>query len=82
MMDEKEVTKIVEEKIRTIINQFNIFPGTIKERHVGEGVKYLRAGLVANKPTLPEKDGAVYYAKDENKLYIGDGGAWVSTTLA
>jgi len=44
---------------------------------MGEGIRFIRAGLVADRPTTPERDGAVYFALDENKLYIGDTGSWL-----
>jgi len=81
MMDRDEIIKLIEEfleqKGQRRIHQMDIASDAVKQRHVGEGVRFIRAGLVASRPTTPEKDGAVYYATDEDKLYIGDGGAWL-----
>lgn len=76
-MNKEEIIKLIREEIKRVITQEFLLPDMIKSRHVGEGVRFIRAGLIANRPTTPEKDGAVYYATDENKLYIGDGGAWL-----
>ena len=78
---ERLIRKILSEEISAIKGQFDLLPDSVKERHVGEGVRFIRAGTVANRPTTPEKDGAVYYATDENKLYIGDTDAWLEETF-
>jgi len=85
MLDEdtkREVLRLVRDSFQEFISQHNIPPDMVKERHMGEGIRFIRAGLVANRPTTPEKDGAVYYATDENKLYIGDTDAWLSVTFS
>lgn len=84
MLDEdtkREVLKLVQDVFQEFINQHNIPPDMVKERHMGEGIRFIRAGLVANRPTTPERDGAVYFALDENKLYVGDTGAWLEETF-
>ena len=80
-MDEQALKRLirveVERIMREVVNQNSIIGDTIKQRHIGEGVRYIRAGATAAKPTTPEKDGAVFYDTTVNKLYIGDGGAWL-----
>ena len=80
-MDKEEIIKLIKEEIRRSITQVDFLPDVVKSRHIGDGVRFIRAGLVASRPTTPEKDGAVYYATDENKLYIGDTGAWLEETF-
>lgn len=66
------------------IKQQNILPDVIKMRHIGEGVRFIRSGLAASKPTKGEKPmqgSPVYFAYDTNVLYIFNGTAWKSTTL-
>jgi len=79
--DRIEIEGMIEERVKKVIGQMDILPDSVKQRHVGEGVRFIRAGLVANRPTTPERDGAVYYATDEDKLYVGDGSSWLSETL-
>ena len=81
IQDKDEIIKLIREELKRVSTQEFLLPNVVKSRHVGEGVRFIRAGLAANRPTTPEKDGATYYATDENKLYVGDGGAWVSATL-
>lgn len=73
----KELEREVAELKHRRIHQQDITSDAVKERHVGEGVRFIRAGLAANKPTTPEKDGAVYFETDTNKLFIGDTSAWL-----
>ena len=80
-MEKEEVEKLIDDKIRRVLGQVDYLPDSIKQRHIGEGVRFIRAGAVALRPATPEKDGAVYYATDENKLYIGDTGAWLEETF-
>ena len=77
-MNEEDVKRI----IKSFIFQVTLSPDVVKQRHMGEGIRFVRAGLVADKPTTPERDGSVYYATDENKLYIGDSGSWLSATFS
>lgn len=65
------------------ITQVDIVPYAIKQRHVGEGVKFIQSGLDTDKPTgeTPLQGSEAYFATDTNKLYIFNGTAWVSTTL-
>jgi len=80
-MDKEEVLKIVREELGKVLTQPDYLPDSIKSRHIGEGVRFIRAGLIADRPTTPERDGACYFATDENKLYVGDTGAWLEETF-
>src|SRR3990167_7341448 len=62
------VTGVLRKIPKESIHQSEIFPDTIKARHVGEGVRYIRFGLAADRPTLGEKEGAVYFSKDTDTL--------------
>ena len=88
MIDEQDMTTIREMVATEIakalngrITQMMIPSDTIKQRHVGEGVRYLRQGLASEKPTLGELKGATFFATDTNVLYIWNGSAWVSETF-
>ena len=84
-MDEKQIEKIVDERVKVILrgvlSQQDIFPDTIKQRHIAEGVRYVRAGVAASRPTSGEKNGAIFFATDTDELYVWNGTVWVSETL-
>jgi len=75
------VRSILSEERNRVISQSSIFPDTIKQRHVGEGVRFIRAGLAASRPTSGEKAGAIYFATDTNVLSIWNGTAWTTHTI-
>lgn len=81
-MEEKEVTEIVKREIRAFLKQSDIRPDIIKQRHVGEGVRFIRAGATALKPTSGEKAGAVFFDTTTFKLYIWTGSAWKEEELS
>ena len=84
LMDEdtkREIRRIIQEELRGVIGQFDVLPDIVKQRHVGEGVRFVRAGLATNRPTSGEKAGAVYLATDTDVLSAWNGTAWVSETL-
>lgn len=80
-MDKNEIERLIEEKIKKVMGQIDYLPDSVKQRHVGEGVRYLRAGTAANRPTSGEKAGATYFETDTNKLKIWNGTAWVEEEL-
>ena len=80
-MDRQQIEKLIEEKVKRIIGQFSILPDLVKSRHIGEGVRYLRAGTAANRPTSGEKTGAVWFSTDTDTLNIWNGTAWVQEVL-
>ncbi len=71
-------TMISEAKIR----QTNIGNDEVKALHIGDGVRMIRAGLAANRPTNGEKAGACYFATDTFVLSAWTGTAWKTTTLS
>lgn len=80
---EQRVKKLEDEVVliqQRRTGQQMVIPDAIKMRHVGEGVRYLRSGLAANRPTSgeePLQGSAVYFATDTNVLSIWDGNSWV-----
>lgn len=71
--------KVLEEKR---IYQRDIAPEGVKMRHVGEGVRFIRSGLAADRPTegeVPLQGTAIFLATDTNVMSIWDNtnGAWV-----
>jgi hypothetical protein len=60
------------------IRQQDIMPDAIKMRHIAEGVRFIRSGLLANRPTAetPLQGSAVYYTTDTNVIYLYDGSVW------
>ena len=75
--------RISQLETRRILQQ-DIIPGSIKMRHISEGVPYIRSGLVADKPTSGEasmQGSPVYFATDTDTLYIWNGTTWVSEVL-
>jgi len=68
------------------IHQSDIPPATIKQRHLGDGNRFIRSGLEANLPTSGEgtsiNSTAYYFCVDSNKLKIWNGVNWVSVTLS
>ncbi len=66
------------------VSQQDIVPDSIKMRHIGEGVRFVRSGTSANKPTTGETatgSVAMYYDTTDNKLWIYNG-SWRSVTLS
>lgn len=85
MNNKEEIKKIVkdllENELKYLIGQFDILPDQVKSRHISEGVRYLRSGLDASKPTSGEKIGAVYFSYDTDTLYVWNGTSWVGEVL-
>ena len=55
------------------IAQVDILPDSVKMRHVGEGVRFIRGGATASKPTKGEgvmQGYAIYFDTTAKKLYI------------
>lgn len=77
---EKEIESLKDKRV----HQSDLTPDVVKMRHVGEGVRFIRSGLAADRPTNgeePLQGAAVYFATDSGVLSIWDGDAWVSETL-
>jgi len=81
----KELTIKVAELTASRVKQQNIMPDSVKQRHVGESVRFIRSGLEADLPTEgeePAQGSAFYFCTDSGKLKIWDGSSWLSTTLS
>jgi hypothetical protein len=85
----KQIENLIKE-IRDIkqrrITQEMIIPDVVKSRHVGEGVRFIRSGLKSDLPAKgeePLQGTAIYFAYDENKLYVWNqqSGVWKSVSL-
>jgi len=83
MITEEEIINLKEE-IRKLndriefleikrLTQDSYLPDSIKQRHVGEGVRFIRGGITADKPTegeVPMQGIAAYYDVTTKKLYL------------
>ena len=81
--------KKLEERIKLLeerrVHQTMVMPDAIRQRHIGEGVRFIRSGLAADRPTSgeePLQGSAAYFATDTGVLSIWDGDAWLTTTLS
>lgn len=76
----------VEDLKQRRVHQSSIPPATIKQRHMGQGPMFIRAGLEANLPTSGDKTDsnstAIYFCTDTFKLKIWNGLVWKSVTLS
>lgn len=86
-MDNIEDLKIRVKKLedRRILQQ-DIVNDQVKMRHIGEGIRFVRGGVTAGKPTAgeePMQGNAVYFDETTNKLYIWNRttSAWKSVSL-
>lgn len=73
----EERLKDLEEDVRFLmekrIAQTDVLPGAIKQRHISEGVKFVRGGATADKPTKGEgtlQGYAMFYDTTTNRLYV------------
>ena len=74
---QKQITDLIETALKEIkIRQNNIGFDEVKAIHIGDGVRMVRAGLAANRPTSGERAGAIYFETDTPALKIYDGSAW------
>src|SRR3990167_4068707 len=76
----KNLIKEIVEKDPKYIFQSEIFTDVIKERHVGEGVRYLRSGALTDRPASGEKAGSTYYDTTNDSLFMWTGSAWSEVT--
>ncbi len=80
----KELSQKVENLTTRRIKQQDILPGSVKQTHISEGVKFIRSGLEADLPTNGEdtaNGSAFYWCTDSFKLKIWTGTEWKSATL-
>lgn len=61
------------------INQRDILPLAVKQRHIDGYIIF--HGLLANRPADGSTEIKVYFATDNNNLYIWNGAAWKSVLL-
>lgn len=88
-MDDKEKIRLLEMRLTALeqrrIGQGMIIADQVKQRHLGEGNRFIRSGLAANRPLVGEpvesNSSACYFATDSGVLSIWDGNAWLETTL-
>lgn len=66
------------------IHESDILPGTIKQRHIGQGAKIVFFGDASDRPSDGSTQIKVFFARDESKLYIWNStnDAWESVTLS
>jgi hypothetical protein len=69
-----------EKNSRSVMHPSDITNGIIEQRHLN-GIYAVQMGLAADKPSGTSHI-KMYFATDENKLYIYNGTAWKSTTLS
>ena len=63
---------------RQWVMQADIQTDNIRQRHVGpEGIRYIRAGLAAERPVTDTIEGAMYFSFDTDVLNIWNGTSWV-----
>lgn len=81
----KRITELERKVNSGRIFQQDITPGAIKQRHISEGVIFIRSGLAASRPVTPEssRNGLpIYWASDTFVLSIWTGSAWKTVTLS
>jgi hypothetical protein len=71
---EKEIEKLKQEveKLKTRrVGQSEVLNSAIKMRHIGEGIKFIQSGLVADLPAvnIPMQGTQIFYAYDSKKFY-------------
>jgi hypothetical protein len=79
-----DLKKEIEQLKQKRVFQQDVVPDAIKMRHMGEGNRFVRSGLEADLPSVPETgtdSSAIYFATDTDTLYIYNGTAWVSEVL-
>lgn len=73
---EQEVDRLRQQRV----SQTGIIPDQIKMRHIAEGVRYLRSGVAADRPTAgetPLQGSPVYFATDTGILSLWNGNEWI-----
>ena len=65
------------------ISSIDITDGEIRQHHFEAGLKGIKFGLAADRPTTPGTDSHfyAYFATDSGVLSCWDGSAWLTTTL-
>jgi hypothetical protein len=91
MDDTQKKLKELEERIKTLetrrLLQQDYTNDSVKMRTIGEGVRYIRGGVTADKPTSgeePMQGNAIFFDETASKLYIWNRttNLWKSATIA
>lgn len=82
----EELTKKVTLLEQKRVYRQDIAPDAVLQRHVGEGVRFIRDGLTVDLPDLgevPSQGAAIFFNYETNSLSVWNRGtdAWKSTTL-
>ena len=84
---EERIQKL-EEKVRFLmdkrVGQVDILPDSVKQRHIAEGVRYVRGGVTAGKPTTgesPMQGIPIYVDTTASRVYFWNGSAWKYASL-
>ena len=91
-MDDKDKRiKDLEDKVKLLeqkrVYRQDIAPDAVLQRHVGEGVRFIRDGTTDDLPAEgeePSQGAAIYFDYETNELYVWnrDEGAYKSVTLS
>lgn len=90
-MDIEQIKKDIEKLKRDVdaleqrrVTQTSFVPDCVKSRAMGEGNRFVKAGLEAKRPDGAEVTDSVtaYFAINTKKWWCWTGTAWVSTTLS
>jgi len=80
---EQQIKDLIQTALREVkIRQSNIGNDEVKALHIGDGVRMVRSGTAAKRPTSGERAGAAYFASDTGVLSMWNGTAWLTTTLS
>lgn len=80
--DLKQIDELIKKSLSARQPSINTGNDTVKARHIGEGVRFIRSGVAASRPTAGERSGAIYFATDTFVLSVYTGSAWKTTTLS
>jgi hypothetical protein len=80
--DLKQIEDMIKRALSSRQPSINTGNDTVKARHIGEGVRFVRCGLAAARPTAGERAGAIYFATDTFVLSVYTGSAWKDETLS
>jgi len=63
------------------VSSFMIPNNSVKQRHIGEGVRYIQYGLAAERPATDILPGTIFFATDTFVLSVYTGTTWKTATL-
>jgi len=79
-----ELKKQIYELANRRLQQSMYLPDSVKSRHIGEGVRFIRSGASTELPTEGEPTSygsPIFYEIDTKKIKIWDGTTWRYFTL-